>query len=1337
MRMPVASRNLRLAALASAVSTILGAPAALAQAQQGLDEITVTGTRIVRDEFSSTNATQSITAEDMQRLGLVTAADMLAQLPANVGTYQLDMDGSETSFNVGSTIANLRGMNTAQGTRTLVLIDGQRQVQTTNGGNFDLSFVPSILISRMEAVTGGASATYGSDATAGVVNIILDRNVQGIRLDASFGQNKDGNLRQYSVSVASGVNNLLQGKGSLTVSYEHQVTDPTASCGEIFDWCAKGATLINTTTGSQLYRIDPVTGAEVACGALFQAFCTGVIAPRSRLFPDEDFPHNMFVENMRLLHEATSWGSLHTPGPRRPNTTSTTPGAMVGSTDPTAEQFLQWNQEGTALIPFQENLDPLWREYAWGGRTRRVQGGDGPLTTVGSPTRNGQERDNIFANFRWEATDDITVNTRFTYGVTTGEQIRNAPRNMHSQFCVYLPTRAGQAAVAAVPGAGQAAVPAIAFGGPLGAANVMGSGLAALLIPGTATGQATGNPEYDGNPAYAGHFWQSLNPPAGGNVPRLWRNMGPMNGFLDPRAPNPMDPSVLNVLLDRQLTFAGTGNDPNGYTQCSIGTPQLAGITASTTSFTGDSNAFQIRPGIRMEKNYTGLVDRRILTDTTQYSFNISANGPLFGNDRWTWNGNIQFGKSDREQYRTDQQRGFRFSMAADAVYDPEANGGQGGVVCRVNASDAVGGRDTREVYRNYIMGLSSSDVYAASVGGLVNGQPVLISEAQLRKGDEQVDLLREGCQPLNPFGQGYKTGDAADMARQMAALEYAFSDQIEISESEQLIGSFSISGQLWKGFGAGPISMATGVDFRDADTFNFNESAGGGAPIVRTDFATQYGDPWSGSNGAMELFAEFELPLVRDRIGARYLTVNFTGRRTQSSSDRVTRPGQETTFATGANRDYSDKRYGSSWRASLNWAITDSVRLRTTRSMDIRNPSSRELFSSVTTLSGGFGRLGNTTTVWNPWSKDNAGGNEISDDYSSIRGGNEGLENEGSTTTTLGLVFTPGGWASGLSLSADYSELRVSGGISYLDSFSGSGTTADEEEDRLTTDDGDSLNQLPYPIYQCYATNDPFWCSKVIFNPDGAPEEPNVDGIDPYGPFCQAMQDCVARTDIVAYYNLPFNSEPYWTRNLDLSASYNLQLDGGGSLSMRLLATRALEQSRCTQVILSTVTLEASCAENARINIIGVTGSGGGSQGFTNFTSQPKWSGNFYVSYSRQAFSLTTQARYTGKGVQSLSVAQQQLLQGGSQPNTYGSWYDMFLPSWTTWNLTASYNFARSRIAPERFENLQLSLTIDNLFDKQPDSDYYSCSSCTGGVNTRFYNGNGRTFRLNFRSQF
>src|SRR5690606_20010239 len=146
------------------------------------------------------------------------------------------------------------------------------------------------------------------------------------------------------------------------------------------------------------------------------------------------------------------------------------------------------------------------------------------------------------------------------------------------------------------------------------------------------------------------------------------------------------------------------------------------------------------------------------------------------------------------------------------------------------------------------------------------------------------------------------------------------------------------------------------------------------------------------------------------------------------------------------------------------------------------------------------------------------------------------------------------------------------------------------------------------------------------------------------------------------------------------------------------------------------------------RQNVVGVTGqnsfngSSGGAAGFSNYTSQPSWSGNMYASYSKQAFTITGQARYTGKGVQQLNG-----IDPGDPTFQYdmlNSWYGLDLPSWTPFNLTTSYNFARSRFAPERFENLQLSLTIDNLFDKQPD--FYSCDACTGGVNTRFFGGNG-----------
>src|SRR5690606_28941363 len=223
----------------------------------------------------------------------------------------------------------------------------------------------------------------------------------------------------------------------------------------------------------------------------------GLIPTRHLLFPDAQLPQNVFFEDIRLFHEATTNGSIHTPGPRRPdllaNPTATNPNPMTGHTEPTAETFFKFNDDGTSLVPFQESLTGFWREYAYGGSGRRVQGGEGPKYTVGSPTRNGQERDNIFANFRWEVNDDVTLNTRFTYGVTQGEQIANAPRNLQENMCIYTDVRQGAAAVTYLPPGSFTPVTVIPSV-PFNPNN--------LAVPGTETGQTVGAP-YDGNPDYA------------------------------------------------------------------------------------------------------------------------------------------------------------------------------------------------------------------------------------------------------------------------------------------------------------------------------------------------------------------------------------------------------------------------------------------------------------------------------------------------------------------------------------------------------------------------------------------------------------------------------------------------------------------------------------------------------------------------------------------------------------------------------------------------------------------------------------------------------------------
>src|SRR5690606_41493702 len=90
-------------------------------------------------------------------------------------------------FFVGSTLANLRGLNPYFGTRTLTLVDSKRHVPTNNGSSVDLNAIPSLMVERMEIVTGGASAAYGSDAISGVVNILLDKDFEGVKAELDYG----------------------------------------------------------------------------------------------------------------------------------------------------------------------------------------------------------------------------------------------------------------------------------------------------------------------------------------------------------------------------------------------------------------------------------------------------------------------------------------------------------------------------------------------------------------------------------------------------------------------------------------------------------------------------------------------------------------------------------------------------------------------------------------------------------------------------------------------------------------------------------------------------------------------------------------------------------------------------------------------------------------------------------------------------------------------------------------------------------------------------------------------------------------------------------------------
>ena len=181
--------------LVAILSLAFTSPATFAQdAEADVEEVVVTGSRIQDPNIVSSSQIATVTGEDIINRGITRVEDYLNDMP------QISPGQSITNSNgaSGTATANLRNIGCS---RTLVLMNGKRLVPgTTGGGNCaDLNTIPTLLLDRVEVLTGGASSVYGSDAVAGVVNFILDTDFEGFKASYSHGfynhENDNSSLR--------------------------------------------------------------------------------------------------------------------------------------------------------------------------------------------------------------------------------------------------------------------------------------------------------------------------------------------------------------------------------------------------------------------------------------------------------------------------------------------------------------------------------------------------------------------------------------------------------------------------------------------------------------------------------------------------------------------------------------------------------------------------------------------------------------------------------------------------------------------------------------------------------------------------------------------------------------------------------------------------------------------------------------------------------------------------------------------------------------------------------------------------------------------------------------
>jgi outer membrane receptor protein involved in Fe transport len=196
---------------------------------QSVSEIVVTGTRVVRDGFNAPTPTSVIGAEELAAKAPANVADYLNTLPSLAGSATPRSTGSFVSGGlIGINALNLRSLNPS---RTLVLLDGQRVGASSLTGLVDVNTFPQQLVKRVDVVTGGASSSWGSDAVAGVVNFVLDREFTGLKGQVQGGVTDYGDDRGWNTSLAAGAK-FAGGRGHILVSGELAHSDGTNGLGD-------------------------------------------------------------------------------------------------------------------------------------------------------------------------------------------------------------------------------------------------------------------------------------------------------------------------------------------------------------------------------------------------------------------------------------------------------------------------------------------------------------------------------------------------------------------------------------------------------------------------------------------------------------------------------------------------------------------------------------------------------------------------------------------------------------------------------------------------------------------------------------------------------------------------------------------------------------------------------------------------------------------------------------------------------------------------------------------------------------------------------------------------
>jgi len=358
-----------------------GASLAGQKEESAQTDIVVTGSRVGRSGFDAPTPRTVVGEELIRNLGQSNVAETLRLIPQNVSNLSDTNVGYSPSANVGAAFVNLRGLNPVSGTRTLALVNTRRFVPSSDGGAVDFNLIPSAIIERVETVTGGASAAYGSDAIAGVVNVILNQKLTGFKAEASFGQTTRGEGRSWFGSVAWG-KRFADDRGHFAIAAEYQDTGGVGNCSEVREWCAESYDIFNNA--STVLPNGTLSGYNVPGSP-------GFGLPRYVVGPNSKQAFNDVRGVVRNL----------------------TPAAL-------AARNKRFSDDGLSIVDFDQG------RFVSSGATDARQGGDGESTYSSSPLRSPSTRYVGYAFGSFEVTPTFKLSTELTYAHRSASAISTA-----------------------------------------------------------------------------------------------------------------------------------------------------------------------------------------------------------------------------------------------------------------------------------------------------------------------------------------------------------------------------------------------------------------------------------------------------------------------------------------------------------------------------------------------------------------------------------------------------------------------------------------------------------------------------------------------------------------------------------------------------------------------------------------------------------------------------------------------------------------------------------------------------------------------------------------------